>query len=335
MKRWQLNEPSGLDALALTDAVLPTLKAKDVRIQVAATAVNYRDYSSLLDPVARQIPLPFTPNSDCAGIVTDTGSDVSLVKPGDRVASSFFQQWLDGPCSTDIMRSALGGPLPGVLATDIVLTETGCIKIPDYLSLVDAATLPCAALTAWNALVTIGQLKAGDTVLLLGTGGVSMFALQLAVTLGINTIMTSSSDDKLSVAKQFGATHLLNYRTHPDWHRHVLEITNGMGVDLTLETGGAGTLPQSMEATRVSGCIVLIGILTAGEINPVALMRKSIRLQGLYVGSRQQFGDMLSHFAEHRIQPIVDSVVPFEQAPLAYHKLATATHVGKIVIGIE
>ncbi len=335
MKSWQLTQPQGLDGLKLTESDTPVPGDYDVRIQVAATAINYRDYSTLLDPGARQLSLPFTPNSDCAGTVVETGSAVTQLAPGDRVASCFFQRWYDGECSSDIMRSALGGPLPGVLATDIVLNEQGCIKVPDYLSLAEASTLPCAALTAWNAVVTIGQLTSGDTLLLLGTGGVSMFALQIAVSLGVKTIITSSSDTKLATAKSLGATHTLNYSEHPDWDKHVIELTGGLGVDVTLETCGAGTLPQSMDATRVSGTIVLIGILTSGTVNPVTLMRKSLRLQGLYVGSRSHFTQMLTHFDKHKIAPVIDSIVPFNRAPDAYRQLATANHTGKIVVEME
>lgn len=335
MQCWQLIEPNGIDGLSLVQAEPRSMGPHDVRIDVAATAVNYRDYSTLLDPAGRQIALPFIPNSDCAGIVTEVGNAVTQVSPGDRVASCFFQGWQSGECSTDIMRTALGGPLPGVLASEVLLHEQGCIRLPDYLSLIEASTLPCAALTAWNAIVNIGQLTSGDTLLLLGTGGVSLFALQIAASLGINTIITSSSDDKLEVAKTLGASHTINYRTHPNWHEQVLALTEQHGVDMTLETCGAGTLPQSMESTRVSGTIVLIGILTAGTINPVMLMRKSLKLQGLYVGSRQQFTDMLQHFDQHKISPVIDRVTPFEQAPEAYRYLSSAQHTGKIVIEVK
>jgi NADPH:quinone reductase-like Zn-dependent oxidoreductase len=232
------------------------------------------------------------------------------------------------------MASALGGALDGVLAQEVVLRAGGVVKIPDHLSFEEAATLPCAALTAWNALVEVGRLKAGDTVLLLGTGGVSVFALQFAVMFGARAIITSSSEAKLARAKEMGAWHTINYRNTPDWAQAVLDVTGGNGVDTVVEVGGAGTLEKSVAATRVAGNIALIGVLTGGQINPTPIMRKSIKLQGVYVGSRRMFNDMNRALAANQLRPVIDRVFEFEQAPEAYHAMAAAGHFGKLVITV-
>jgi NADPH:quinone reductase-like Zn-dependent oxidoreductase len=259
---------------------------------------------------------------------------VTGLSKGMRVASTFFQRWDDGQCSADAMASALGGALDGVLAEEVVLRADGVVPIPDHLSFEEAATLPCAALTAWNALAEAARVKAGDTVLLLGTGGVSIFGLQFAKLMGARAIIISSSDAKLERAKALGAAHTINYRTTPDWDRAVLDLTNGTGVDATVEVGGAGTLPRSINATRIAGTISLIGVLAGGQIDPAQFMRRSIKMQGIYVGSRRMFQDMNRAISIAGLKPVIDQTFPFEKAKDAYHTMQAAGHFGKIVIRV-
>jgi len=331
MKAWQI-VADGIDALTLADRAVPEPGGGEVRVKVEASAINYRDLMTVKHAATRGIPLPRIPNSDGAGTVTAVGPGVTGVAVGDRVASCFFQDWTDGACSPEAMVSALGGALDGVLAEEVVLKADGVVPVPAHLSTVEAATLPCAALTAWNALVEVGRLKAGDTVLLLGTGGVSIFALQFATAMGARVIITSSSDDKLARAKAMGAAETVNYKANPDWQQAVLELTGGRGVDVTVEVGGPGTLARSVEATRVAGRIALIGVLTGGTIDPTAIMRKSITLQGVYVGSRRMFLEMNRALALHAIKPVIDRTVPFADAKAAYKAMEAAGHFGKIVI---
>ncbi|MDZ7840054.1 MAG: NAD(P)-dependent alcohol dehydrogenase [Gammaproteobacteria bacterium] len=332
MRTWQISSNDGIDALECVEAQVREPGSGEVRVRVRATSVNYRDLATVRDPASRNLPLPRVPNSDAAGEVVAVGPGVSDVAVGDRVASCFFQDWQDGACTEAAMASALGGALDGVLAEEVVLSARGVVPIPDHLGFEEAATLPCAALTAWNALVEVARIKAGDTVLLLGTGGVSIFALQFARLLGARIIITSSSDDKLARARDMGAWQTVNYTTHPDWEKPVLELTGGRGVDAVVEVGGAGTLERSIAATRVAGSIALIGVLTGGEINPSMIMRKSISLQGIYVGPRRMFQDMNRAVAFHELKPVIHQVFPFDDAPKAYHAMARAGHLGKLVI---
>lgn len=334
MKVWQIVSDGGIDALALTNASSRAPGPGEVAIRLRANAINFRDLMTIKDPVSRRLPYPRTPNSDGAGEVTAVGAGVTNLKPGDRVATCFFQRWTDGQCSPDAMSSALGGALDGVLAEEAVLRADGVVPIPAHLSFAEAATLPCAALTAWNAVVECGRVKAGDWVLLLGTGGVSIFALQFAHMMGARTIITSSSDAKLEHAKALGATATVNYRRHHGWEEAVLEATAGQGVDLTVEVGGAGTLPRSIAATRIAGTIALIGVLAGGQIDPASFMRRSIRMQGIYVGSRRMFLDMNRAISAHNLKPVIHQSVPFDHAREAYRHMEAAGHFGKIVIEV-
>lgn len=334
MQAWQIVSDKGIDHLELTTRAQPEPNVGQVRVNVKATALNFRDLLTVTDPVSRKLPYPRIPNSDGAGVVTAVGPNVKNFKVGDHVMGCFFQNWLDGPCTQEAMNSALGGALDGMLATEVCLNEAGIVQKPSHLSFVEAATLPCAALTAWNALTEAGQLKAGQTVLLLGTGGVSIFALQFAKMMSARVIIISSSDEKLSRAAKMGADICINYVDNPEWHEQVLHETNQEGVDLTVEVGGAGTLERSLLATKVGGTIGLIGVLTEGAINPNIILRKSIRINGIYVGSRRMFLDMNKALVLAGIHPVIDHVVPFEQAPHAFHALKSARHFGKIVIEI-
>lgn len=332
MKAWQIVSDGGIDALTLADVATPEPGPGEVRVKIAASSINFRDLMTVKDPKARNLPYPRIPNSDGAGTITAVGPGVGGLKVGDRVASCFFQDWPSGPCSLDVMNSALGGALDGVLAEEVVLKAGGVITVPEHLSLEQAATLPCAALTAWHALVEVGNVKAGDTVLLLGTGGVSIFALQFAKIMGARVILTSSSDAKLERAKAMGADDTINYRTTPEWQDAVTDLTGGVGVDVTVEVGGAGTLTRSIAATRVGGRIGLIGVLTGGEINPTLIMRKSLMVQGIYVGSSKMFADMNAAISLHGLEPVIDTTFAFDDAKAAYHAMEAAGHFGKIVI---
>jgi NADPH:quinone reductase-like Zn-dependent oxidoreductase len=334
MRAYEIRGDDGIDGLALTERPAPAPGPGQVLVRLRASALNYRDLATIEDPLSRNLSLPLVPNSDGAGEVVALGPGVTGFEPGERVAGCFFQRWTGGPITSEVMASALGGALDGVLAEQVVLDQAGLVRVPEHLSFEEAATLPCAALTAWNALVEQGRVKAGDTVLLLGTGGVSIFALQFAVLHGARVIVTSSSDDKLARARALGAWQTINYRTTPDWDAAVLELTEGRGVDQVIEVGGPGTLERSIQAARIGGFIAVIGILTgvAGQINPTPIMRKSLRVQGIYVGSRSMFQAMNRAIAAHRLQPVIDRSFAFEEARAAFHHLRAAGHFGKIVV---
>jgi len=334
MRAWQISSNDGIESLECVDRPAPEPGPGEVRIRVHASSLNYRDLATVRDPAARKLSLPLVPNSDAAGEVVAVGPGVRSLEEGDRVAGCFFQDWEDGPCSERAMASALGGALDGVLAEEVVLNARGVVPVPAHLSYAEAATLPCAALTAWHALVAAARVKPGDTVLLLGTGGVSVFALQFARLIGARVIITSSSDDKLARAREMGAWGGINYTTRPDWEREVLDLTDGRGVDAVVEVGGAGTLERSIVATRVAGTIALIGVLTGGEINPVMIMRKSIRMQGIYVGPRAMFTDMNRAIERHGVKPVIHGTYGFEEAPAAYRAMAAAGHFGKLVVTV-
>lgn len=333
MKAWQIVSGDGIDALKLNDVPVAEPGYGEVRVRIRASSINYRDYTTVKDPLSRGFPFPRIPNSDGAGEITAVGPGVTAFKPGDRVVSCFFRRWVDGPCTTDVMASALGGAVDGVLCEEAILSADAIVPTPPHLTDIEAATLPCAALTAWNALVECGETKAGDTVLLLGTGGVSIFALQFATMLGARVIITSSSDEKLARAKTMGAWKTINYKTTPDWDKAVQDLTGGVGVDLAVEVGGAGTLRKSIMSTRLSGRIGLIGVLTGGgEIDPTTFMRRSIRIQGIYVGSRRMFNDMNRAITANNLKPVIDRTFKFADARAAYHEMGKAGHFGKIVI---
>jgi NADPH:quinone reductase-like Zn-dependent oxidoreductase len=334
MKQWQIQDLSGLESLYLVDVPVPEVGAEQVLLKMKAAALNYRDLLMVKGLYGGKQALPLVPLSDGVGEVVAVGEGVDRVQVGDRVATIFMQRWLAGSLSADKAKSALGGALPGILAEYVVLNQAGVVKVPDHLSDPEAATLPCAAVTAWHALVTSGNLKAGDTVLLLGTGGVSIFALQFAKLAGAKVIITSSSDAKLAKAKALGADELINYRTMPDWDRQVWQLTNKEGVDHVIEVGGAGTLNQSLRSVCMGGRISLIGVLSgiSGEVNTAAILSKGITLQGIYVGSRDMFEDMNRAIALHKLCPVVDRTFEFAQIKAAFSYLETGSHFGKIAI---
>lgn len=324
----------GLDHLAVADRPEPTPGPGQVLVAVKAVSLNYRDLLVAKGLYNPRMPLPRVPCSDCAGEVVALGEGVLSVKVGDRVCGTFFQDWADGPLTESASKSALGGAIDGVLAEKVLLNDHGVVKFPDHLTYDEAATLPCAALTAWNALTTDFD-PAGKTVLLQGTGGVSVFALQFATALGAKVLITSGHDDKLARALGMGATAGVNYKQDPDWDKWAKQQTNGVGVDLVVEVGGAGTLERSVKATRPGGKIALIGVLAGGKgFDPLGLMMKGVTLRGIYVGSRAMFERMNSAIEKYAIKPVVDRAFAFDQFREAFRYLEDAEHVGKVVIRI-
>ena len=324
----------GLDHLTLTEKPDPQPGPGQVLVRVRAVSLNFRDLLVTKGLYNPRMSLPRVPCSDAAGEVVSVGAGVTTVKPGDRVCGTFMQNWNAGPLTESASKSALGGDIDGVLSEFVVLGETGVVPIPDYLSFEEAATLPCAAVTAWNALTT-GFDVAGKTVLIQGTGGVSIFALQLAKALDARVLVISGSNDKLYRAVTMGAAVGTNYRTDPDWDQWARRQCAGAGVDLVVEVGGAGTLDRSVKATRHGGRIALIGVLSGGPgLNPVGVLMRGITVQGIYVGSRAMFRSLTTFLSEHQIHPIIDRVFPFEQAPEAFRHLEAALHFGKVVIAM-
>jgi NADPH:quinone reductase-like Zn-dependent oxidoreductase len=335
MNLYEIRETKGIDSLIRIERDVPKPGAGEVLVRVRAVSLNYRDLLIAKGQYARGLKVPLIPVSDGAGEVIEVGAGVTRVQRGDRVAGIFMQNWLSGEVSPYVARSALGGSVDGVLAEYVVLNENGVVHIPTHLSYEEAATLPCAGVTAWNALTT-WMLKPGITVLVQGTGGVSMFALQFARLAGARVIATSSSDEKLKKAGELGASDGINYRSVPDWDKAVLERTNGIGVDHIIEVGGPGTLARSLNAVRVGGRISMIGLLTGPEtaVNPMPILGKQIQVQGVFVGSREMFEAMNRAIALHHLRPVVDRVFPFEEAREALRYLESGKHLGKIVIRV-
>jgi NADPH:quinone reductase-like Zn-dependent oxidoreductase len=304
-------------------------------VRIRACSLNYRDLVVAKGGYGRAVKTPLTPLSDGAGEVLSVGPGVTRVKPGDRVCPIFMQRWMEGHPDDDKFASALGGALDGVLAEQVCLSADALVPIPEHLSFEEAATLPCAAVTAWNALFRSGGLKPGETVLTLGTGGVSIFALQFAKLAGARVVATSSSDAKLRRVFEMGANETVNYKTNPDWHKPVREFADGRGVDHVVEVGGAGTLPLSIQAAKRGGHIALIGVLSGtGEMDPRPILLKSIRLQGIYVGSREMFEEMNRAISLARLHPVIDRVFGFDEAVAALRHMESGAHFGKICIRV-
>ena len=323
----------GLDGLALVDRPRPEPKAGQVLLKMKAASLNYRDLLAVKGLYNPRMPLPQIPLSDGAGEVAAVGEGVTRVKVGDRVANTFFEKWAAGELTAEGSKSALGAGRDGVLAEYVALDEDGVVQAPEHLSDEEVATLPCAALTSWGALITYGKLKAGDSVLAMGTGGVSLFALQFAKLSGARVILTSSSDEKLARAKELGADELINYKATPDWEKEVLKLTDGRGVDHVVEVGGAGTFAKSIRAVRRGGAISLIGVLAGGgETNLMPILMNGLRVQGIFVGSREMFEAMNAAIALHRMKPVVDKVFSFDEVPDAYRMMEAGAHFGKICI---
>jgi NADPH:quinone reductase-like Zn-dependent oxidoreductase len=334
MNAFEIKDKFGLESLTLVQRPDPRPGPGQVLLQMRAWSLNYRDLMVAKGTYNPKLRLPLIPLSDGVGRVTELGPGVTRVKSGDRMAAVFMPKWICGRVTEEKARSALGGGVDGLLAEYVVLPEDGVVHVPDHLTDEEAATLPCAAVTAWHALITEGQLPQGDTVLTQGTGGVSIFALQFAKLAGARIIATSSNDEKLARAIKLGASDGINYKTTADWDKEARKLTGDVGVDHVVEVGGAGTLGRSLRAVRLGGTISLIGVLAGGtsEVNPLPVLMKNVRVQGIFVGSREMFEDMNRAIAHHKLRPVVDRVFAFKEAPAAYRYMESAAHFGKISI---
>ncbi len=309
MKQFEIQE-FGIDALALVERDLPQPGFGEVRVRMRAASLNYRDWmvaNGIYNPKLRR---PMVPLSDGCGVVEEVGPGVTRFKAGDRVAACFMQTWIDGPPTKQKSQSALGGSIDGVLREYAVFSEDGLVRIPEFLTDEEAAALPCAAVTAWHALFEHTPAVPGDTVLLQGTGGVSIFALQFAAAAGLKAIATSSSDEKLARVRQLGAAETINYKTTPEWDEVARKLTAGEGVGHVVEVGGSGTIERSLKVVRTGGTVSVIGVLSGVEpaISPRHILMNSIRLQGIYVGSRAMFERMNRFIETQRIRPVIDRI---------------------------
>lgn len=332
VKVWQVAREWSIDGLELAEQPVPEPGAGEIAVRMRAASLNYRDLLTVQGKggVTR---LPLIPFSDGAGEVIAVGDGVARVAIGDRVCPMFFQSWFDGGPSAANRRLALGGTRPGVLQEVMVLNAEGVTRIPAHLSFVEAAALPCAGLTAWRALFEEAQLRPGETVLVQGTGGVSIFALQFAKLAGATVIVTSSSDEKLERAKVLGADHTINYRTVPEWGKAAADWAGG-GVYHVVEVGGKDTFRQSIEAVRVGGTILVIGVLSgfAQEIAIPSIFSKNLHVIGLSVGSRKMFEGMASAIARNGLKPVIDRTFDFGEVPDALRLMERGGHFGKIVV---
>lgn len=333
MRAWQISS-FGVESLQLTERPAPVPGPGEVLVAVRAVSLNFRDLMMIKGLYNPKMRLPRIPCSDGAGEVVQVGPGVTAWKPGDRVAAIFMQNWFDGSLTAARAKGALGGDIDGMLTEFVVVRETGLVEIPEHLSFQEAATLPCAAVTAWNALAA-GDLKPGGTVLIQGTGGVSIFALQFARLRGARVIGVSSSNDKLKRATSLGLDAGLNYRENPDWDLWALEQTNGEGVDLIVEVGGSGTLPHSLKAVRFGGTIAQVGVLS-GAAEPLAIpliLHKMARIHGIYVGSRRDFVEMNRAVSLAQVRPVGEEF-HWTQAREVLERMEEGSHFGKLVLSV-
>jgi NADPH:quinone reductase-like Zn-dependent oxidoreductase len=332
MKAYELQQKDGFDSLTRVDRPAQDLGPTQVRVRVRAVSLNFRDLT--MARLARKRSKPIVPVSDGAGEVVAVGDRVTRRTVGDRVAASFFPTWLDGDLDDSHHANSLGGTIDGMLREEVVLDERAWVPIPDALSFEEAATLPCAGVTAWHALFEAHPLRPGEIVLLQGTGGVSIFALQLARAAGARVILTSSSDEKRERARELGAEHTIDYKKTPAWGEAARTWTGGRGVDVAVEVGGPGTLDQTVAALRYGGTISILGVLTGtkGEVNTYAIFHKAAHIHGIYVGSVRMFEALSRALVAAGIHPIIDRVFGFDEARAAYEHLASGSHFGKVVI---
>ena len=334
MKQIQLSKPGGLENLKLTDTENPSLKDNEVLLKVHASSLNYHDLMvalGLIPTEDKRVPL-----SDAAGEILEVGKDVSKWSIGDKVMSMCFPNWVSGPPKYDLL-SFIGDNQDGYATELISIPESAITKIPSNLNFKEAATLPCAGLTAWRALVDEGRLKSGETVLVQGTGGVSVFALQLAKTFGATVIATSSSEEKLEKLKSLGADHLINYKAHPEWGKEVLKITNNEGVDHVVEVGGAGTFSESVRCTKLAGHIALIGVLSGPSVSEIILPRiflKQIRLSGIAMANQDSQIAMIDYLEKNEIKPEISDSFDLKDLGAAFQHQIDNKHFGKISIDI-
>jgi NADPH:quinone reductase-like Zn-dependent oxidoreductase len=335
MKAYELQKNEGFSSLTQVDRPSPALGTHDVRVSVQAVSLNYRDLV-LARSAHKSRRAPAIPTSDGAGEVVEVGAAVERLKTGDRVMANFFPTWLEGPPSAAHHERALGSTVDGMLAEEVVLDQSAWVKVPEHLSFEQAATLPCAGVTAFNALFETASLRPGDTVLVQGTGGVSIFALQLAKAAGARVIVTSKSAEKRERAMRLGADHTIDYQAVPEWGKAAHAYTGGSGVDLVVEVGGPGTFDQSVAALRYAGTMSILGVLTGtrGEINTYDIFHKALRVHGVYVGSVRMFEGLTRALGSHVLTPVVDRVFAFGDARGAYEYLASGQHFGKVVVRV-
>ena len=327
----------GLDNLVPAERPEPVPAPHEALIRLRACSLNYRDLLLVQGKYNPRMTFPRVPLSDGAGEVVAVGAAVTAWKPGDRVVIPFMPDWLEGPPEPAKGATALGGDVDGLLREFAAVRADALLPVPAHLSFEEAAALPCAGVTAWNGLFCSGDLKPGQTLLLQGTGGVSLFGLQFGQLGGATIILTSSSEDKMEQARALGAHHTINYRTQPHWEKQVLEITQGRGVDVTLEVGGVGTLSSTLRATRHGGHVSLIGVLTGvgGDVQTANILHKSITVRGIYVGSREMFAEMNRAIVQHELKPVIDRVFSFAETAAAFRHLESGRHFGKIVIRLD
>jgi len=335
MKAYQITMDYSIETLKQVEKNNIKLLPNEILIQIKAVSLNYRDLLVIKGVDKWKPPIGRIPVSDGVGIVVETGNQVTEVAVNDRVAGLFFPNWMDGKLSSEKLVNSLGGNAnDGMLQEYVILKENEVIKVPDYLTNEEAATLPCAAITAWHGLMEKGNVKAGDSVLIQGTGGVSLFSMQFALAAGAEVILLSGSDDKLERAKKLGVNHLINYKSVPQWENEVMKITNGIGAKHIVEVVGSDHINKSIEAVALDGTISVIGIMNGltGNINTAQLMSKQIKLQGINVGSKEMFLRMNNALEAKKIHPIIDSAFLFQDTIDAFKKLESGSHFGKLVI---
>jgi NADPH:quinone reductase-like Zn-dependent oxidoreductase len=332
MRVWEIERAWGIDQLRPVERPSPKPGPGEIVVRMRAASLNYRDLLMVEGKAGGKLPL--IPFSDGAGEVAAVGAGVTRVRAGDRVCPLFFQSWLAGDVGAKSRAAALGGSVPGVLQEEMLLSAEGVAKIPAGFSFAEAATLPCAALTAWRALAVEGGLASGQTVLVQGTGGVSIFALQFAKLRGARVIVTSSSAQKLERARALGADDLIDYRQTPHWAKAALELTQGSGVDHVVEVGGKDTLAQALEASGVGGHVLVIGVLSGlpGPVDALTVFRKNLRVIGISVGSREQFEAMVAAIEAHKLKPVIDRRYPVDRVGDALHLMKSGDHFGKICL---
>lgn len=337
MKTWRVPAGGQIEGLRVVEEADASPGPGQVRVRLSAGSLNFRDLMVVRGGYALAGDGTLVPGSDGVGKVVETGAGVSRLAVGDRVATCFFPDWVDGPMSPAGVATALGGGRSGTFAQQIVLPEHALVKSPEHLTDAEAATLTCAGTTAWHALFEAGRVQPGSNILLLGTGGVSIWALQLAKAAGCRVIITSSSDAKLEKARALGADEAINYTRTPEWSAEVRRLTGGEGVDLVLEVGGEKTLPQSLASVRMQGAVVIIGAVSGsgGGLPPRALIPGAVRLQGVYVGPRRYHEKLARFVSAAKIRPVVDRCFAFDELPDAYRHLASGGHFGKVTVSLE
>ena len=333
MKQIEL-QAFGLEHLAIVERATPRPQPYEVLVRLHAASLNFRDYMTVSGTYNPKQRRPMVPLSDGAGVVEEVGSSVTRFQKGDRVVAAFMQKWIDGPPSKEKSSSALGGALDGMLSEYVVLNEDGLLATPTSLTDEEAATLPCAAVTAWRGLFEESPAIPGQTVLIQGTGGVSIFALQFAKIAGLRTIVTSSSDEKLQRARSLGASETINYKSDAKWEETARRLTGGEGVDSVIEVGGSDTMPRSLRAVRTGGTVVLIGVLSGGAptVSPAPILMNSVRVQGIYVGSRAMFERMNGAIDFHALKPVIDRTFAWTDIRQAFQYMESQKHFGKILL---